>query len=185
MKNSYSIVFLTAFLVGVAVISRLIEHPANFAPIAAIALVAAFYSASRFSWIIPLVAMGIADLFIGFYDMKVMLAVYGSYLLIWFLGRWARSMKTKWSLLPATLLGSISFFLITNFSVWAFTPLYEKTADGLSLAYAMGIPFFKWTLAGDVFYLIIFVSVIEIALFTAGRRANEETVELQSFSLRS
>lgn len=181
MKKSKSIIALTIFCLAFAVISRLVEHPANFAPIAAIALVAAYYLASKYSWMIPLGAMLIADLFIGFYDWQVMVAVYASFLLIWGLGRAARSAKTRWALLPATLFGAILHFLVTNFAVWLFTAMYAKTTAGLILAYTMGIPFFKWTLAGDVFYMIIFVSAIELSRYAVKSLAKKEAITQQTF----
>lgn len=149
MKNRHLVIGASLLFILIAIVSRFVEHPPNFVPIGAIAIVCAFYMASRTSWVIPLFAMLISDLFIGFYDIKVMAAVYGSYLVMWFLGRWARANKTRFALVPATLLGSVSFFAVTNFAVWAFTPMYAKSVEGLYLAFAMGIPFFKWTLTGE------------------------------------
>lgn len=169
MKNRNLVIAVSLIFIAIAVASRFIEHPPNLVPLGAIAVVTAFYMASRFSWIIPLLAMLISDIFIGFYDPKVMIAVYGSYLLMWGLGRWARSHQTRSALVPATLLGSVSFFAITNLAVWAFSPMYAKTATGLYTAYAMGIPFFKWTLTGDVLYALILVAIIETAAFAAKR----------------
>jgi hypothetical protein len=44
------------------------------------------------------------------------------------------------------------FFLATNFAVWAFSPMYEKTLEGLVLCYTMAIPFFHNTVAGDLIW---------------------------------
>jgi hypothetical protein len=54
----------------------------------------------------------------------------------------------------ATLAGSVFFFLVTNFAVWANGSglAYPKTLAGLLLCYEAAIPFFRNTLAGDAFY---------------------------------
>ena len=50
------------------------------------------------------------------------------------------------------LLSSIIFFLVTNFSVWAFTGMYDKTFSGLMVSYTMGLPFFKWSVISTLLY---------------------------------
>jgi len=50
-------------------------------------------------------------------------------------------------------LGSVQFFLITNFFVWlGARDLYPLTAAGLLSCYIAAIPFFAWTVLGDLFY---------------------------------
>ena len=50
------------------------------------------------------------------------------------------------------LASSTVFFIATNFAVWAFSPMYEKTWVGLVLCYTMAIPFFQNTIAGDLIW---------------------------------
>ena len=50
----------------------------------------------------------------------------------------------------AALASSTVFFIATNFAVWAFSPMYAKTFEGLVLCYTMAIPFFQNTIAGDL-----------------------------------
>lgn len=177
MKNKKLLVIaIVCLLIALGIISRFVNHPPNFVPLAAIALVSAYYFSSKQSWLIPLGIMLISDLFIGFYSPLIMLSVYGGYLAIWGLGRWAKSSESRFALVPAVLTGSVLFFLATNFAVWAFSPLYSKTIDGLYLAYAMGIPFFKWTLAGDVLYTIILVGIIEAARYAVLRKQEKRHI---------
>lgn len=181
MNNRKATIALTILLVGIAAAFRLVEHPANFAPIGAIALISAYYLQARGSWAIPLVAMIVSDLFIGFYSLPIMAAVYGSYLIMWGLGRMAKNAGTKSALVPAVLLGSIAHFVVTNFAVWAFTTMYAKNLSGLFLSYTMAIPFFKWTLAGDIFFSALFIAMIEVARRVAQSSVTKETVENQFF----
>ncbi len=137
MSKKFIIFLLVVVLVSIGITARLVDHPANFAPIGALALISGFYFASRKGWAIPIGAMLISDLVIGFYEPRVMLAVYASYILIWGLGRWARASKSRFTIVPSTLLGASAHFLVTNFAVWAFAGMYPKTGAGLFSSYIM------------------------------------------------
>jgi len=57
------------------------------------------------------------------------------------------------NVLGYSLVGSMLFFVVTNFTTWfGSTTLYPQTGSGLVAAYLAGIPFFKWTLLGTLFY---------------------------------
>ena len=51
-----------------------------------------------------------------------------------------------------SLVGSVLFFLVTNFGAWLGSPAYPQNAAGLTAAYVAGIPFFQWTVLGTLFY---------------------------------
>lgn len=154
--NSNTKNFLLAFfLVLLGVAFRLVPHPANFVPISALALLSARFLPRSLGFGVPLLAMLISDLFIGFYETPVMIAVYGSFALIWLIGRMNVSASFL-NVIPKAMAGAILFFFLTNFAVWAYGGLYAHTAAGLFEAYVMAIPFFKMTLLGDVFYTVLF-----------------------------
>ena len=60
-----------------------------------------------------------------------------------------------------TIVSSLLFFLITNFSVWLIYDYYPKTFEGLLLCYTMGIPFVKNTILSTMIYTGIFVLIIK------------------------
>jgi hypothetical protein len=163
MERKTAFVWMLA-LSSVGVLARLLDHQPNFAPITALALIAGFYLPKKWSLIVPLAAMLASDIVIGFYDLPVMAAVYGSYAIAWALARFARASESKSALIPATLFSSLIFFALTNAAVWAFTPMYAKTAAGLYQSYAMAVPFFKWALAADIIYTVAFVGIIETVM---------------------
>jgi hypothetical protein len=43
----------------------------------------------------------------------------------------------------ASLTSSVSFFLTSNFAVWAAWGMYPKTLGGLGLCYIAALPFFR------------------------------------------
>lgn len=146
-------------LAGIAY--RLFPHPPNFAPVAAISLFSGFYF-RRYFIAIPLAAMFISDIFLGFYDWKLMAVVYSSFALIGLLGILMRKNKSILSLFSCSFVGSVLFFLLTNFAVWVFSSWYPHNWQGLVECYAMAIPFFKNTLLGDLFYASVIFGCYEV-----------------------
>lgn len=155
--------FISPLLIIIfAVVLRLVPHPANFAPIAAMALFGGVYLNKRYALIIPAVAMFLSDIFLGFHN--TMLFVYGSFLLTGVIGLWLRKQKTITNIIGASLISSLFFFLITNFGVWLVGGLYAKTFTGLVNAYFYAIPFFRNTIIGDLFYIGVFFGSYEMLL---------------------
>ena len=149
---------LLLIISGVAV--RLLPHPYNFTPIAATALFGGAYLPKRYALIIPIVAMLVSDIFLGFHS--TMVYVYGSFILTGLIGMWLREHKNAGNVIGASLVSSVLFFLITNFGVWA-QGAYARDITGLWESYVMGIPFFRNTLAGDLFYTGAFFGSYELA----------------------
>lgn len=156
-------VILPVLLISLGIISRFLPHPANFAPIGAIALFGALYLPKKYALIIPLFAMFVSDIFIGFYSLPIMISVYSSFVLIGLIGLVVRKNVKFTSVLSGTLLGSILFFIITNFAVWAFGTMYIHNLSGLVQSYVMAVPFFKNSLMGDIFYVGVLVGGYEFA----------------------
>lgn len=137
-----------------AVFMRLIPHAPNMSPIGALALFSGIVMPNIMGISISLIALFISDLFLGFH--ATMPFVYGSFVLIAMLGYILRKKVSLVKVGIGSLLGSILFFIITNFGVWLTSAMYEKNIGGLVRAYDMGIPFFRNTLFGDLLYNAIF-----------------------------
>ncbi len=151
MSNKTKI-FIVLAIIFLAAGSRLIDHPYNFTPIAAMAIFAGCYLKKKWGLIFPLAAMFISDYFIGFYDWRIMAAVYLSMVFAYFIG-WILSSKIKWqNVVFASLAASLAFFFITNFAVWFFGSWYPHNLSGLASCFVLALPFFRNTLAGDLFY---------------------------------
>jgi hypothetical protein len=130
---------------------RVAPHPWNFTPVGAMALFAgAMIRDRRVSFVIPLVALFVGDVFIGFH--KLILVVYLSFLISVAIGGILRERRTAFRIAGATFLGAAQFFLVTNFAVWAVPGMYPHTGTGLAACYVAGIPYFWNTLAGDAIY---------------------------------
>ncbi|HEY3248557.1 MAG TPA: DUF6580 family putative transport protein [bacterium] len=141
-------------LVLAAAGARLLPHPPNVTPIAAMALFGgASFDDARMALAVPLAAMLLSDVVLGLH--ATMPFVYLGFLLIAGIGLWLRTRRSIPTIAAGAVVGSIAFFLITNFGVWATTTFYPKTAAGLWAAYVAGLPFFRNTVLGDLFYCAV------------------------------
>lgn len=157
--------FLPAFiLITLGIAARFLPHPANFAPIGAIAIFSGMYLPKKWAIVLPLAAMFFSDLFIGFYAWPIMLSVYGSLIIMALIGLAVRKNKKLSTVLGGTISGSIIFYLATNAAVWAFGSLYAHNLGGLLQSYIMAIPFFRNSLLGDLFYTGALVGACEVSL---------------------
>ena len=170
---------LAISLIILAVISRLFPHPANFTPLAAVALFCGVYLPRKWGWILPMVIMIATDAIIGFYQWQVMASVYLSFLTAVGIGWYIRRGKSIGSVVVGSLAASILFFFVTNAAVWAWGGLYPPTAAGFLTSYLMGIPFFKNTLLGDLFYTVFLFGSFEALGFLVGRETRSVRVRAE------
>ncbi len=148
--NKYRLNFLTG-MVLTAAMSRLIPHPPNFTPLAALALFGgANFAGKRAAFLVPFSSLFLSDLFLGFSMLTPV--VYGSFALIVCLGFWLPRGRTVRRVAAAVVAGAVLFFSLTNFGEWALTSLYPKSIGGLVACYVAAIPFFWNTLASDFVY---------------------------------
>lgn len=164
-------------MVFIAAFSRLIPHPPNFTPIGGMALFgAAYFSRKYLSFIVPLAAMWLSDLvynnlilpnqfpeYYSGFQLVGSLWVYGAIALTVFIGfKLLKDIKVT-HVASAALIGAVAFYLITNFGVWATGLTYPKTGAGLLACYAAGIPFFGYTLLGNLLYSAVLFGAFEWA----------------------
>ena len=150
-------------LIAFAVVTRLLPHQANFTAAAAVTLVAAGYLGWRWGMLVGLAGMVVSNFIIGGYALPVMLSVYGSFVVMAWLGaRIRRHGAVRWErVVLASLGGSTLFYLVTNYAVWQFTPLYPTTGAGLLSSYAAALPFFRNTLVGDLVFASVMFGAVE------------------------
>ena len=146
-------------LVVLAITTRLLPHPENFAAVGAVALFSGTYLNKKYALWLPLVIMVISDLIIGFHNL--IFFTWGSFILMGCIGLWIRKYKNVPNVVFGTITGSLAFFFITNFAVWAFTPFYAKTVQGLTQCFVMALPFFRNSILGDVFYVGVLFGAYE------------------------
>src|SRR5579863_503908 len=107
---------MLAGMILAAAASRVIPHPPNFTPIAAIALFGgAGFANKRAAFLLPLAGLVLSDLVIGFYSITPL--VYGGFALTVCLGFWVRRHRSLQRIAVAAVASSVLFFVMTNFGV--------------------------------------------------------------------
>lgn len=129
-----------------------------YSPVLAIALFSGAYLGKKQSLFIPIIIMAVSDFFIGYYDWKLMVIVYGSFLLTVLLGR-----RFKRNFIAGSLIGATVYFFVTNFGFWALTPWYTKDLKGLYECFILALPYFKNSIIGTLVYSTIFFGAYELA----------------------
>lgn len=146
--------FLFIFILALA---RLIPHPPNFTPIIASAIISPIIISNRvYAVLIPILAMFISDLLIGFHPYMFVV-----YLTISIISLTIPKKEKLSRLLIFAFLSSCWFFLVTNFAVWLAWDYYTKDLKGLITCYTLAIPFFTNTLISSVLFTGIFFYLLE------------------------
>ena len=162
--SKQNLVILLTILVGIS--TRFMEIlPPNFGAIGAIALFGGAYFSNRtIGLLLPLSVLLASDLIIGLTGTGTALYtsqpfVYGGFLLIGLLGFLLRTGRSPVKIMGGSLAGSVIFYLVSNFGVWLTSGFYAKTFGGLISCYGAAIPFFKYTVAGDLVFNTVFFGV--------------------------
>jgi Family of unknown function (DUF6580) len=150
-----------------AVAVRFMPHPLAFTPIAAALLYFGARGPRRQLWA-PVALLAATDVILTkivysyplTWDHFVTWAWYAAILL---LGNRLRE-TTNWLRVGgAALASSVSFFVVSNFAVWACWAMYPKTLSGLMTCYAAGLPFFRRGVAGDLLFTTVMFGVPAVA----------------------
>jgi len=198
MKTTSKASIAASVLFAAAVIYRLtlgfagghVGFLSNFAPLAAIALCGGIYLPRRLAIIVPLAALFVTDLALNWHygyalvtgEMLSRYFALGATVAIGFALRGRASLRT---VLSASILGSLIFYIVTNTSSWLTWPGYAKTFSGWFQALTVGLPgyaptwmFFRSTLVSDLLFSALFV------LCMAATRAPAPDAAIEAHSAR-
>jgi hypothetical protein len=141
----------------------------NFAPVAAVALCGGIYLPRRLAFIVPLGALFISDIFLNWHFHYALISpeMISRYLALAAtvaIGFTLRNHPRLSNVLPASVLGSLIFYVVTNTSSWLTWPGYARTFSGWFQALTVGLPgyaptwmFFRSSLISDLLFTILFV----------------------------
>ena len=143
----------------------------NFAPLAAIALCAAAYFPMKYKFTVPMIALLISDIVLNFhYGFSLLspfvLSHYLGFAIIGCLGLLLQSRASWKTLLPASIVASLIFYVVTNSVSWIYDPGYAKNFAGLIQCLTVGLPqysatptwmFFRNSLVSDFIFTCLFV----------------------------
>jgi hypothetical protein len=139
-----------------AVALRFMPHPMAFTPVGAALLFFGARGPRRQLWV-PLALLAASDVVLTTmvyrypfsWDHLVTWAWYAA--MLWF-GTTLKQNAGAIRILGSALAGSVSFFLVSNFAVWAAWDMYPRTFAGLLTCYDAGLPFFRHGATGDLLF---------------------------------
>ena len=144
---------LIAFLIALDVVARLLPHAWGFLPVAASGLFAArMLRQPVLALVVPVTAMALTGPLLGADDWRVSLIVYAAIALPALLGIASRRWSGALPIVATMLTGSLLFFVLSNFAVWAFSGMYPLTLAGLSQCYVAALPFLDKIVVGDLIW---------------------------------
>ncbi len=158
---------LPYFFVLVAIAARFgiaANHSSfHFTPVAASLLFFGARMPRKHAWI-PVTLFIVSDVllsrFVYGYPLSASdVVTWAWYVAIVLFGSLLSSNVTPMRVVGASLAASVSFFAVSNFSVWAIWNMYPKTLAGLAECYAMAVPFFRNTVASDLLFAGAFFGV--------------------------
>ncbi len=153
MINRHYLYAVGILALGVA--TRFLPHPFNFSALGAVMLFTGFWYKDMKIWVVILPLLIAQDWYFGWYETPVMASVYLSYIGIYLLGRIIPKEYGVRHALGASFGSSLLFYFVTNGAVWAFTPYYSHTFNGLLTSYYFALPFWRNSVMGDLVYGIL------------------------------
>ncbi|HYL11447.1 MAG TPA: DUF6580 family putative transport protein [Terriglobales bacterium] len=151
---------------------RFLPQTLGFTPVAASLLFFGARGSKRQMWF-PLLLMAASDVYLTIvryaypltWDHYVTWAWYAA--ILWF-GTGLRENARPLRVIGAALASSVSFFLISNFMVWASGTMYPKTLSGLTVCYTLGLPFFRRGIEGDLLFTCVMFLTPALLHYIAG-----------------
>jgi hypothetical protein len=167
MKIKSSAIILISAMIIIGAGSRFLPHWHNFTAVGAISLFGSAYLPKKYlAFVVPAITIWLSNLILNnvfyshYYESFVWFGQYSIWIYLGFFSMVVigfllfNKIRLK-NILLASILGSISFFFISNFASFLMDPVYVKNPAGLGAAYIAGIPFFWNTLLSNVIYSLL------------------------------
>ncbi len=135
-------------------------HAWHFTPLAASLLYFGARGSRRQIWV-PLLLLMATDVILTRFMWKYplnwdTLFIWAWYAAILWLGTGLSGKSSMWRVAVAAAASSVSFFVVSNFAVWAASSMYPKTLAGLVTCYELAVPFFRNTAVSDMVFSLAF-----------------------------
>ncbi len=176
---------LAYLFVVFAVLARMpfMPHPWNLTPVAAALLYFGARGSRRQLWV-PFALLAASDVILTKFVYAYQFSWDHFVTWIWYaailwLGTTLSENRNWLRIGGAALAGSVSFFVLSNFAVWACWDMYPKTMGGLMACYAVGLPFFQRGLAGDMLFTAVFFGIPAMIASLAPAEPERERVAIR------
>jgi hypothetical protein len=149
---------LAYLFIALAIAVRFMPHPWMFTPVTGSLLFFGARGQRRQLWI-PFALLVASDIVLTTmvykyplgWEQLVVCAWYAA--VLWLGTRLGKNAKPL-PVIGAALAGSVSFYLVTNFTSWLGLSIYPKNFAGLMMSYTVAIPYFRHAVEGDLIFTI-------------------------------
>ncbi|MEI7689413.1 MAG: DUF6580 family putative transport protein [Candidatus Saccharibacteria bacterium] len=164
-------------LVAVAVGWRIVNHEFYFAPnlefVTVAAVMAAIVLGARWAIIVPLASMIVSDLIIG--NSSIFMFTWGAFAVIGASAILLKKLNNRPGKQIAAsagfaIISSLTFFVITNFGVWA-QGWYPATLAGLQTCFTLAIPFYRTMIIGNLIIIPAAVAAYQLVRARAAAKS--------------
>ena len=154
---------LAIVFVLIAVAVRLLPHTFAVTPVAAALLFFGARGSKKLAWLPVLLLIG-TDVYLSRVQYGVPLSADLMVSWAWYagmigLGSLLRRNQAPVRIFGASVAAAVSFFLLSNFAVWAVWQMYPKTVAGLMTCYAVGLPYFQREILSDVVFTAVMFAI--------------------------
>jgi len=154
-----------------------LPHAWHFTPLAASLLYFGARGSRRQIWV-PLALLMATDVILTRFLWKYpftwdTLAIWAWYAAVLWLGTSLSGKSGMWRVVVAAAASSVSFFVVSNFAVWATSSMYPGTLAGLVTCYDLAIPFFRNTAVSDMVFSLAFFGIPALQAALAERGAGD------------
>ena len=172
-ESNFPSILPYVLILVVAALRLELVNPYNFLPVFSCLL---FFAAVRTTreMVLPFTLLVGVDIFIttrGYgYPLTLDAAVtWAWYAIVLLIGASAlRSSRSLPRVAGCSLLASVSFFLVSNYTVWSLWQMYPKTLAGLAECYTAALPFFRNSATSELcFSLLLFSLASRVGSFNA------------------
>ncbi len=129
---------------------------------AAFLFAGSYFKDKKVAIALMLSSMLASDYIIGFHNQ--MLIVYLAYAVVVAIGLLLAQGSSRLKIAGYSFIGTLAFYLITNFAVWYEGQLYPTTLAGLIDCYVMALPFYRNQVISDVLGALAIFEVARYAL---------------------
>lgn len=170
--------FVAGVLITFGAVGRyLLQDVPNIETITVVSLLAGSLLGGPWTVAVGLVTVAVTDIFIG--NTNILLYTWTAWAFMGLFGyalhkRAKKTVRHAVELTGMGVLGTLFFFLITNFGVWHLSGMYPHTVDGLMLSYIMGLPFLRFQLLSTLL-IVPSVSIIALALWNMAPQWSHST----------
>ena len=161
-KSMLMIIGVILLWIGIAILGRIIPHPANATPLAALAILSGYAFYKNWAVLMTLISLCVSDILLGLLQNQPIsgdwsLFTYSGYMLLAFWAPQRSLTKKKMVIWEYVLVSTLIYWIWTNFGTWLTSGMYLHDGYGFFECYLAGVPFLRNALLGTVIYTAIFL----------------------------